>query len=38
MQLMSGNEAVAAGAADAGATIGVGYPGTPSGPIPKERI
>lgn len=30
MQLMSGNEAVAAGAADAGATIGVGYPGTPS--------
>lgn len=30
MQLLSGNEAVAAGAADAGAKIGVGYPGTPS--------
>ncbi len=30
MQLLSGNEAVALGARDAGATIGVGYPGTPS--------
>lgn len=30
MQLLSGNEAVALGAKDAGATIGVGYPGTPS--------
>lgn len=28
--LLSGNEAVAAGARDAGATVGVGYPGTPS--------
>lgn len=28
--LLSGNEAVAAGACDACATIGVGYPGTPS--------
>lgn len=30
MELLSGNEAVARGAYEAGATIGVGYPGTPS--------
>ena len=30
MQLMSGNEAIARGAWEAGATIGVAYPGTPS--------
>ncbi len=30
MKLLSGNEASACGAKDAGATIGVGYPGTPS--------
>lgn len=30
MELLSGNEAVAKGAYDAGATVGVGYPGTPS--------
>ena len=30
MELMSGNEAIARGAWEAGATIGVAYPGTPS--------
>ncbi|HIS40788.1 MAG TPA: 4Fe-4S binding protein [Candidatus Aphodovivens avistercoris] len=30
MELMSGNEAIAQGAWEAGATIGVAYPGTPS--------
>ena len=30
MQLLSGNEAIAQGAWEAGARIGVGYPGTPS--------
>ena len=30
MELMSGNEAIAEGAWEAGATIGVAYPGTPS--------
>ncbi|MBO4353127.1 MAG: indolepyruvate ferredoxin oxidoreductase subunit alpha, partial [Eggerthellaceae bacterium] len=30
MQLMSGNEAIARGAWEAGCTIGVAYPGTPS--------
>lgn len=30
MQLLSGNEAIARGAWEAGATIGVAYPGTPS--------
>ena len=30
MQLLSGNEAIAQGAWEAGANIGVGYPGTPS--------
>lgn len=30
MELLSGNEAAAVGARDAGASIGVGYPGTPS--------
>lgn len=30
MQLMSGNEAIARGAWEAGATVGVAYPGTPS--------
>lgn len=30
MELLSGNEAAAIGAKDAGASIGVGYPGTPS--------
>lgn len=30
VELLSGNEAVACGSLDAGATIGVGYPGTPS--------
>lgn len=30
MELLSGNEAIAQGAWEAGATIGVGYPGTPS--------
>lgn len=30
MMLLSGNEAVARAAADAGATVGTGYPGTPS--------
>ena len=30
MQLLSGNEAIAQGAWEAGATIGVAYPGTPS--------
>lgn len=30
MQLLSGNEAIAQGAWEAGCTIGVGYPGTPS--------
>jgi len=30
MELMSGNEAIARGAWEAGATVGVAYPGTPS--------
>ena len=30
MELMSGNEAIAEGAWDAGANVGVAYPGTPS--------
>ena len=30
MELMSGNEAIAQGAWEAGARIGVAYPGTPS--------
>ncbi|MFR1322674.1 MAG: hypothetical protein ACLSBA_07210 [Adlercreutzia equolifaciens] len=30
MELMSGNEAIAQGAWEAGCTIGVAYPGTPS--------
>ncbi len=30
MELLSGNEAIARGAYDAGATVGVAYPGTPS--------
>ena len=30
MELISGNEAIARGAWEAGATIGVAYPGTPS--------
>ena len=30
MKLLSGNEAIAQGAWEAGAAIGVGYPGTPS--------
>ena len=30
MQLMSGNEAIARGAWEAGARVGVAYPGTPS--------
>ncbi|MCL2802754.1 MAG: thiamine pyrophosphate-dependent enzyme [Micrococcales bacterium] len=30
MELLSGNEAIAQGAWEAGATVGVGYPGTPS--------
>ena len=30
MELMSGNEAIAQGAWEAGAHIGVAYPGTPS--------
>ena len=30
MELLSGNEAIARGAWEAGATIGVAYPGTPS--------
>ena len=30
MELLSGNEAIAQGAWEAGATIGVAYPGTPS--------
>ncbi len=29
-QLMSGNEAIAQGAWEAGVRVGVGYPGTPS--------
>lgn len=33
MQLMSGNEAVARGAWEAGAILGTGYPGTPSSEI-----
>ena len=30
MELLSGNEAIARGAWEAGATVGVAYPGTPS--------
>ena len=30
MELMRGNEAVAQGAGEAGARVGVAYPGTPS--------
>ena len=30
MELLSGNEAIAQGAWEAGATIGAAYPGTPS--------
>ena len=30
MELMSGNEAIAQGAWEAGCSIGVAYPGTPS--------
>ncbi|MCL1898872.1 MAG: hypothetical protein FWG16_08675, partial [Micrococcales bacterium] len=30
MELLSGNESIAQGAWEAGATIGAGYPGTPS--------
>ena len=30
MQLLSGNEAIAQGAWEAGAHVGVAYPGTPS--------
>ena len=35
MELMSGNEAIARGAWEAGATIGVAYPGTPSLPVTR---
>ncbi|NLB34568.1 MAG: indolepyruvate ferredoxin oxidoreductase subunit alpha, partial [Elusimicrobia bacterium] len=35
-QLLSGNEAIALGAYEAGCRVGTGYPGTPSSEILEE--